>query len=153
MAGQCSASKGQMKKYEAILWSTTLGYAQWLCPPKKLSKIMKVKKKKIGWASILGWWDDRPMDQLLLFFIISCKIICKNPFNNNFTKIRIKSFECQQLTVLFSIYQNNNWTIRPSVLYWRLLDFQMITTSIWRYLKWLMIFFAQLVMVENFSSF
>ena len=37
------------------------------------------------------------MFQVLFFFIISCKILCKNCFNlfsYNFTKIKIKSFEC-----------------------------------------------------------
>ena len=41
-------------------------------------------------------------------------------FLYNFTKIKIKSFECpkctcQKPTVLFSIYQNNTWTIRRLV--------------------------------------
>ena len=37
------------------------------------------------------------MLQVLFFFIISCKILCRNPFNLYFykiTKIKIKSFEC-----------------------------------------------------------
>ena len=37
------------------------------------------------------------MFQVSFVFIISCKILCKNPFNlffYNFTKIKIKSFEC-----------------------------------------------------------
>ena len=56
------------------------------------------------------------MFQVLFFFIISCKILCKNPFNlfifYNFTKI--KSFECPKskpATHCF-IYQYNTWTIR-----------------------------------------
>ena len=38
----------------------------------------------------------RLMFQVLFFFIISCKILWKNPFNFffNFTKIKINSFEC-----------------------------------------------------------
>ena len=48
----------------------------------------------------LGRWDDRLIDHAsdvlgIIFFIISCKIICKNPFNlyfYNFTKIKIKCF-------------------------------------------------------------
>ena len=46
-------------------------------------------------------------------FIISCKILCKNPFNlifYNFTKIKIQSFKCPKSMPLF--YQNNTWTIR-----------------------------------------
>ena len=61
----------------------------------------------------------RLMFQVLFFFIISCKILCKNRFNlfscfffYNFTKIKIKSFECPK-----SIRN------RPSVSYWRLSDF------------------------------
>ena len=60
----------------------------------------------------------RLMFQVLFFFIISCKVFAKIRsiyflIFSNFTKIKIKSFECpsQQPTVLFSIYQNNTWTI------------------------------------------
>ena len=56
----------------------------------------------------LGRLDDgtnesstkRLMFQVLFFFMISCKILCKNPFNlfsyffYKITKIKIKSFEC-----------------------------------------------------------
>ena len=30
------------------------------------------------YAGLLGWWNDRLIDQVLFYFIISCKIICKN---------------------------------------------------------------------------
>ena len=74
--------------------------------------------------NIICWVEGKiissTMFQVLLFFIISCKILSKNPFNlffYNFTKI--KSFECpmsnQQHTVLFSIYQNrlsDTWSVR-----------------------------------------
>ena len=74
----------------------------------------------------LGRWVDgtivsltkRLMFQVLFFFIISCKILCKNPFN------------------LFSYFLKNIWNIRllvddsfvpsskqPSVIYCRLTDF------------------------------
>ena len=49
------------------------------------------------------------------FFIISCKIVCKNPFSLFFfhNSTKIKGFECP--TVSFSIYQFNTWTIRRLV--------------------------------------
>ena len=73
--------------------------------------------------NMLGCWVDwtiisftkRLMSKYYFFFH---KILCKNPFNffYNFTKIKIKSLGAlspsQQTTVLFSIYQNNAWTIR-----------------------------------------
>ena len=83
------------------------------------------------------------MFQVLFFFMISCKILCKNPFNlfsyffykiTKITKIKIKSFECPKS--IKSIKKNNAWNIRllvddlfvplskqPSVIYCRLTDF------------------------------
>ena len=48
---------------------------------------------------MLGRWDKRLVDQVsdVPSIIISCKILCKKPFNlffYNFTKIKIPSFEC-----------------------------------------------------------
>ena len=78
----------------------------------------------------------RLMFQVLFFFIISCKILGKNCFNffYNFTKIKIKSFECAKS--IRNYEKNNAWNIRrlvdesfvpstqrPSVLYWWLTDF------------------------------
>ena len=72
------------------------------------------------------------------FFIKSCKILCKNPFNLFFyffykiTKMKIKSFECPKS---IRNYEKNTWNIRrlvdesfvpyaqqTSVLYCRLSD-------------------------------
>ena len=75
----------------------------------------------------LGLYDDRLIDQgsdvpSIFSFIISCKIFCKNPFNLFFcffkhckNKNEIKEFWMPKLTVLFSIYQHNTWTIRRLV--------------------------------------
>ena len=44
--------------------------------------------------------NERLMFQVSFFYMISCKILCKNPFNlfshffYKITKIKIKSFEC-----------------------------------------------------------
>ena len=63
----------------------------------------------------MGRWNNCLIDQASnvpsIFFIISCKILCKNPFNLYFSFF----ITIQQPTVLFSIYQNNTWTIRHLV--------------------------------------
>ena len=96
----------------------------------------------IRWvACLINQASDVPN---IIFFITSSKIICKKPFNlffYNFTKMKIKSFECPKskpathCTVLLSIYWDNAWPIRhctclmrqrtqlPSVLYWKLSAF------------------------------
>ena len=74
------------------------------------------------------------------FFMISSKILCKNPFNlfyffYKITKIKIKNFECPKS--IKSINKNNTWNIRllvddscvpssnqPIVIYCRLTDFR-----------------------------
>ena len=81
---------------------------------------------------------NRLMYQVLFFFIISSKILCKNPFNFfhiNFTKMKIKSFESNPATHCF-IFNLSKWYLdhqtlgrwddQPSVLYWRLSDFKLI---------------------------
>ena len=88
--------------------------------------------------------------QVLFFFMISCKILCKNPFNlfsylfYKITKIEIKSFEC--LKVYKKYKKNNTWNIRllvddsfvpsykqPSVIDWRI--FGLKTNA--KHLSWL----------------
>ena len=64
----------------------------------------------------LGCWvagtndssTKRLIFQVLFFFIISCKILCKNHFNlfYNFIKVKIKSFECP------NFMRNNAWNNR-----------------------------------------
>ena len=55
----------------------------------------------------------------IIFFIISCKILCKNCFNlfsyifYNFTKIKIKSFGCPK--AIRNYEKNNIWNIRRLV--------------------------------------
>ena len=80
------------------------------------------------------------MFQVLLFFMIFYKILCKNPFNlfsyffYKITKIKIKSFECPKS---IKSIKNSTWNIRllvddlfvpsskqPSVIYCRLPDFR-----------------------------
>ena len=82
------------------------------------------------------------------FFMISCKILCKNPFNFfsyfffKIKKIKIKSFDCPKS--IKSIKRNNTWNIRllvdnsfvpsskqPSVIYCRLTDL-MTEMADWR---------------------
>ena len=85
------------------------------------------------------------MFQVLFFFIISCKILFKNPFNlfsYNFTKIEIKSFELLAWTasnplfyfqsIKIILWPSDTWLMRQmtqlaSVLYWRLLDFCLVS--------------------------
>ena len=81
------------------------------------------------------------MFQAFSFFIISCRIVCKNRFNlffiffYKFTKIEIKSFQC--LNSKRNYKKNNAWNIGhlvndpfvstnqlPSVLYCRLTNFR-----------------------------
>ena len=58
----------------------------------------------------MGQTTSRPSvwcSKYYFFFIISCKILCKNPFNYfflfcyNFTKIKLKSFESKPATYCF----------------------------------------------------
>ena len=78
--------------------------------------------------------------KVLFFFIISCKILFKNPFIFFYIFPKIKSFECntyvQACNLLFYFQSikmilgpSAAWSMRqstqqPSVLYWRLLDFK-----------------------------
>ena len=71
---------------------------------------MKKKSDNLQYNTLVRWADgtnDLPtkhlMFQVFSFFIISCKILCKNPFNlffsiyfYNFTKIKILTFECSK---------------------------------------------------------
>ena len=72
--------------------------------PKPLwSRISILKSDNLQYIT-LGRWDQRHNYQTsdvpsIIFFTISCKILCKNRFNLffffcKFTKIKIKSFEC-----------------------------------------------------------
>ena len=86
---------------------------------------------------------------LFIFFIISCKIRCKNGFNlffYEFTKIKIKSFECPKSRRNYN--ENNAWNIRHLVKemiipythrhivsYWRLRDLYDLIKLI-RFLIW-----------------
>ena len=81
------------------------------------------------------------------FFKISCKILCKNPFNlffYNFTKITIMSFECHKSepathcfifqSIKIILGPSDAWSMRqstqqPCVLYWRLSDFWTSSSS------------------------
>ena len=78
---------------------------------------------------MLGCWVDEATDlstkckmiQVLFFFIIWCKILCKKPFNlffcfsffYNFTKMKIKSFECPKS--IRNCEKNNTWNLRRLV--------------------------------------
>ena len=81
---------------------------------------------------MLGRWDDgtnelstkRLMFQVLFFFMISCKILCKKPINSFYyffykiTKIKLKSFEYSKSK------KNNTWNIR------RLVDDSFVPSSL-----------------------
>jgi hypothetical protein len=65
--------------------------------------IIKIHQSTIKCAGSLGRWDKQLIDQasdvpiIIIFFIKSCKVLCKNPFNlcsYKITKMKIKSFEC-----------------------------------------------------------
>ena len=84
----------------------TLG-RQFVCPIVQTTLRIILKSVNLQYNT-LGRLDDgtnesstkRLMFQVLFFFMISCKILCKNPFNlfsyffYKITKIKIKSFEC-----------------------------------------------------------
>ena len=104
----------------------------------------KIRQSAIWWAGLLVCWfagtndssTKRLMFQVLFFFTISCKILCKNCFNlffYRFTKM-IKSFVCPKSIRHYK--RNNAWNIgrlvdesivpadqRTSILYCRLSDF------------------------------
>ena len=110
---------------------------------------LKIRQSTIWYAGLLGRWDkwlvDQASDVPSIFFFHN---FLQNSFQRsfqfiyfyfycNFTKVKIKSYECSKSkrpTVLFSIHQiilgpSNTWLMRrstqwPSVLYWRLLDFR-----------------------------
>ena len=90
----------------------------------------QIRQSSVWYAESMDQWDDRLIDQVfdvsgIILFIISCKILCKNPSNIIFSsfiilqKINQRVLSAlspsQQPTVLFSIYQNNTWTIRRLV--------------------------------------
>ena len=79
--------------------------------------------ESLGWSS---YWPSVWCSKYYFLFIISWKILYKNPFNfllfiylqlYKKKKKRVLNFwnPSQQPTVLFSIYQNNTWTIRHLV--------------------------------------
>jgi hypothetical protein len=47
----------------------------------------EIHQSTIYYAGLLGRWNKRIVDQasdipsIIIFFMISCKILCKNPFN------------------------------------------------------------------------
>ena len=83
-----------------------------------INKLLTRIKKSVNLQYIkLGCLDDGTnesstkslMFQVLFFFMISFKILCKNPFNlfsyffYKITKIKIKSFECPKALSFFSL--------------------------------------------------
>ena len=111
--------------------------------------------KNLTISNLIRWVDGMIvsltkslMFQVLLFFIISCKILCKNPFSLFFysykiTEIKINSFEFPKS--IKSKKNNNTWNIRllvndsfvpsskqPSVIYCRLTDFKIFFKDVFR---------------------
>ena len=97
----------------------------------------------IRWFAGTNWLVNQASDvpSIIFFFMISCKILCKNGFNvffnffYEFTKIKTKSFECPKS--IRNYEKNKSWNIRclfdesfvpvtqrTSVLYFRLSDFR-----------------------------
>ena len=72
----------------------------------------------IGWvAGPMGRFNQASdVPSIILFFIISCKILCKKCFNlfiiffRKFRKIKLKSFECPKS--IRNYEKNNAWNIR-----------------------------------------
>ena len=105
------------------LFFTFKSQQQYCCNmyPSRIWIYLAILKSDNLQCNVPGHWVDwtivsltkRCMFQTLLFSIISCKILCKNPFNlcfYNFKKWIHK--EVWVPDILFSIYQNNTWTIR-----------------------------------------
>ena len=50
--------------------------------------LLKIRQSIIYYAGLLRWWYKWIVDQasdvpsIIIFFMISCKILCKNPFNS-----------------------------------------------------------------------
>ena len=71
-----------------------------------------LKSDNLQYNTLVCWADGTNnssnkclMFQVLFFFIKSCKILCKNPFNLFFykiTKLKIKSFDCPQWYILLT---------------------------------------------------
>ena len=95
---------------------------------------------------MLGRWDKRIVDQasdvpsIIFFFMISCRILCKNTFNlfvyffKKNTKIKVKSFECPKsikslkriilgTSDAWSTIRLSNRPSDPAWIYLRLTDF------------------------------
>ena len=93
----------------------------------------------------MGRSSQRPSvwcSKYYFFFIISCKILCKNRFNlffYNFTKMKVKSFECPKSIRNYEkkimLGTSDAWSMsrssqRASVLYWRMSDFNIVSLSL-----------------------
>ena len=86
----------------------SIRHIHYLTRTKMSSFLFDVHKSVNSQYNTLSRLDDgtnksftkRLMFQVIFFFMISCKILCKNPFNlfsyffYKITKIKIKSFEC-----------------------------------------------------------
>ena len=90
----CHTAKIKMTSVDFYIWYT-FGWLPFGCTVLKSNNLQ---------CNTLGRWVNRAIVsltkhlkfQVLFFFIITCKILCKTPliFFYNFTKIEIKSFEC-----------------------------------------------------------
>ena len=102
----------------------------------------KLKSDNLQYDTLVRWdkWlvhQASDVPSIIFFFMISCKMLCKNVFNvffYKFTKIKTKSFECPKSN---KIWKNNTWNVRhlvdesfvssaqqTSVSYCRLSDFR-----------------------------
>ena len=91
------------------------------------SKIVRtlplLKSVNLHYNKLVRWADGTNdsstkllMFQVLFFFIKSCKILCKNPFNLFFykiTKMKIKSFECPKS--IRNYEKKNTWNVKRFV--------------------------------------
>ena len=106
----------------------------------------KIRQSTIWYAGLLGQmthWPSIWCSKYYFFFMISCKILCKNGFNvffHRFTKINWKKFCTEFSKKLWK--KNNTWNIRclvnesfvpatqqASILYWRLTDLQKMPSA------------------------
>ena len=112
----------------------------------KLALTTKIGQFTIWYAGSLGLWDKGIVNQVsdvpsIIFFMISFKILCKNPFNLFFYEIiknKRKGWNDFCKEFFKKLWKKNNtWNIRrlvdesfvpanqqTSVLYWRLSDFK-----------------------------
>ena len=122
---------------------------------------------------MLGRWDKWIVKQTsdvpnIFFFMISCKILCKNPFNLFFyffyiiTKIKIKSFECTKSTrneknIYCLEHQTlGRWVVPPIKPAYYIEDFSKNINIMWKerfeIISWNLIFLIKFDLIKGFCT-